>query len=956
MKMNQRKKAIKTIAIGLIAIVSLGCASITAGASTPSRIEDKYNTPASLWTVDAGLSITENCDIPHAAKQGYRWGKEITENDLEPWEKNGVKISSETEVGYAYFSNIIDINGFTKNDHLLELIPLTSLRGTSDFSSIRVLLTDADNETNWLSVTFSAVSLKYSVGSSYVSVETSSGAKGGKRWGYESSEMYTSTEIHTGGFYNTVKPIEGKTVDEMAAVPYSLIYDVETNTIYSRHRDGGLAYIFDLDDDSQTGIGKTWSGFTNNRVKLSLQLRSISSAPASLIVLNVANNPMNGTEFVDYTAPSSFVNLPNNEIPHGIVGKEYKIFPAEFYDFYNGILEYQVSLKGPYDVDYENLDLESFTPMFAGTYKLLYTATDFSGNKSGIVYDIEVFNAIPSIKICVEDYESNIIVGEKVVLPKVQATGGSGQLELSTKIVRVSDNKIIGIQGNEFVPLFAGEYDITYTFTDYLGNVATETITISAISSKKPVLKSELVMYEKFTDGVAVELPKVNAFDYDTLPGQVLNAKTEITVKGTGSKSGYSEKLVDNVFTPTKEKFGEKVLIEYKVYCAAYESNALYLPVYEVSIINLNDIENLFNYDPTNVLLESNSKEDKEKFVRMTALSTGTAITRFMNPLQAEGFEFLFAVEQNRDKFDSIQLILTDFFDSRIQLQISIEKWNESNTYVYYENHKKAMSGGFGSETPLLLRYNSNIGIVDYTGEVLFSASELLEFPSGRVWATIVLENAITDAAIQLKTIGTQILSARYNSKGKVAFSDVLSPTLELTESIKSEVELGATVCIPPVKVYDVCRPYLEAYYTLTAPNGDILANKEKLGTGATFVAASYGEYKLSYIANDGSNEGVLQISIFVSDYTAPVIFYNGKDEIEGCVGEVLKAKHVEVYDAYDGKLNAYVFVIDPNGKICEITNVMEFKFLTKGKHILRYYAYDANYNYNIKDIVVWVK
>ena len=953
MKQKRRKSCIKAIALGVIAFVCLGCASITAFASNSQQ--NVGNKIESRWNVDAGVSIEGNVDVPLAAKQGYRYGKEINESDLEPWEKNGLKISSETEAGYAYYSNIIDINGFTKNDRIIEVLPLTSLRGSSDFSSFKVILTDADDESNWLSVSFSAVSLKYSVGSTKIVVETSSGAKGGKKWGYESSEMDSATEIHTGGFYNTVKPLTGKTVEEMAAVPYGIYYDVETNIIYSRHREGGLAYLFDLDDESQTGIGKAWSGFTNNRVKLSLKLGSFSSAPASLLVLNVANNGMNGSDFVDNVGPSYLVHLPNGQVPNGLVGKAYKFFPAEFYDFYDGMLNYQVSIKGPTDNEYSLANTNSFVPSIAGTYKLFYSAIDNSGNKSGVIFDVEVYNALPSIEIQVENFDANIIVGEKFRIPQIFAEGGSGELVLTTKVIRVSDNKIISIQNNEFIPLFSGEYDIVFSITDYLNNVATETITIVATASKQPVIKSELVMYEKFVDGVTIELPSVNAFDYDTLPGQVLNAKTEITVKGTGDKSNYSELLSSHLFTPTKEKFGDKVSIEYKVYCAGYEQNAISLPSYEIDIINLEEIEEFFSIDNSKVLIEANKKTDGEKFVKMSALKAGTIEATFINPLMADNFEFLFAVSENEKNFDSIKLVLTDFFDSRIRLELTIEEWNTDNTYVYYQGQKRSMSGGFGTDAPLLLKYMANKGLADYTGEVLFNLSDFSGFPSGRVWTTIIIENASADAAIQLKTIGTQTLGARYNSKGKVPYTDVIAPVLQLNEAVPLDIKLGNTVNIPMVSVYDVFKPYLETNYSVTAPNGTILIEKKKLVEGESFVVSSYGIYTITYSAYDGENEGTMQVSIIVSDNTIPRIFYNGKTEIEARTGEVLKAKKLEAYDSYDGNVPVYVYMIDSAGKMIEITNTMSYKFLSKGKHILRYYAYDANYNYDIKDIVIWV-
>ena len=569
---------------------------------------------------------------------------------------------------------------------------------------------------------------------------------------------------------------------------------------------------------------------------------------------------------------------------------------------------------------------------------------------------IDVRAVVPSICLETSDFENSALVGEYVTLPKLTATGGSGELVSTVKVVRVSDNKEITVQADGFLPLFAGDYDIIYTVTDYLGNTATAWETVSVTASKRPVLKSELVMYSQFADGVTVELPQANAYDYDSVAGQELKAKTEITVKGTGAKSGYTETLDGHLFTPTKAKFGDSVIVEYKVYCSAYASNALQIPPFEVSIIQPETIEEYFDYDKTAVALATNEKEDDEQFLRMRALTAGDKTVRFVNPLRAENFEFLFAVENGKDAFSRLELSLVDAFDSSVRLDCSIEKWNENNTYVYYQGEKRAMSGGFGTDAPLLLKYRKQFGLVDYTGNVLFELNDFGGFPSGQVWAYITLKDAEIDSAVQLKTVGTQTLGARYRASGKVAFSDMLSPVLELEETLNIEPKLGETIAIPSVKVFDVCKPYLQAYYTLIAPDGRTLVNNQKVEKSQSFVATAYGEYQLIYSANDGKNEGQAVYSIFVFDYTAPIIFYNGEKQITASVGEVLTAKTLESYDAHDGKVAVCVYVIAPNGQITGITDSMRYKLTEQGKYTLRYYACDANYNYAIQDVIIQVE
>lgn len=153
-------------------------------------------------------------------------------------------------------------------------------------------------------------------------------------------------------------------------------------------------------------------------------------------------------------------------------------------------------------------------------------------------------------------------------------------------VTRLSDGREIEIENGAFVPMLAGEYIVTYAATDYIGRTAGKTVILEIGENDAPVYTGEFKMFKKLASGERVKLPMPKAYDYTTLPGQKLNAVTEITVTGQGDKSNVSETLTDGIFTPTIEKFGNKITVTYNTYLSGKPAEKA--PVqksYEVELI-----------------------------------------------------------------------------------------------------------------------------------------------------------------------------------------------------------------------------------------------------------------------------------------------------------------------------------------------------------------------------------
>ena len=176
-----------------------------------------------------------------------------------------------------------------------------------------VKFTDADNEDNWFSVYLtsnaitSAATSNIASAHTWVKVNASNGLSAGYRYGQKNIAPNQwhgmGMEVGIGGFYNVVRARNtGKENSDMLVMPYSLRYDAEDKSVWMVNDSHGLQCIIDLDDTtipSAYGGGKDWAGFTNNRVKISIQIGGVAKTPASYIILNVANTGMNGNTIKD---------------------------------------------------------------------------------------------------------------------------------------------------------------------------------------------------------------------------------------------------------------------------------------------------------------------------------------------------------------------------------------------------------------------------------------------------------------------------------------------------------------------------------------------------------------------------------------------------------------------------------------------------------------------------------
>ena len=959
MRKSIKKKRL-IAAFGVAAcMVTLSAAAALAGGAEETGAKDR-NTPSSLWRTEEGIAVQSNTDVPQYAKNGYLHnGKYISEEDLEDWQKNGVKVTSSTENNYLTYSNMICVDGFTKDDRLVEILPLTSIRGALDFSGMQVLLTDADDETNWVRVSLSSVDLKWAdngCAGTYVSVATSTDFSGGYRWGYRDKVAFNYSELHVGYFSAAQKLYSDKTQDDMLSRAFSVRYDESDKAIYVSGDNEEINIILDMDDPATMG-GKEWKGFKNNRIRLSLKTSGLTGSSCSYMILNTANHAMNGETYTDETQANALISVPASGIPAAQVNLPYPIFNAEFYDFYDGALPYEVSVRCPKSKTFETLDnVRSFTPAQEGLHTVRYSAKDKSGNEALRDFEIMAYSVVEDISLMYEksEWRENYFVGTSVKIPSYEVSGGSGYVTVQTRAESLTDGRKFDTSGGSFVPDVAGEYRFVYEATDYLGRVKTIAAQFTVKSEKQPVYESAVVFYEKFADKVPVELPAPNAYDYDSYPGQKVRAKYEIVARGTGDKADYSETIEDLHFAPSKEKFGDKVIVEYSVYCEKYYENALKTS-FETEIFSPEYIWDYFLIE--NAQTGYNSIDDIDKFVSLAFSSAAKA--KFLNPLRAEDFELWLSADKEKMNFTTLAITLTDFSDAGRTLRFVIENTadaqGEMKSYLRCNGETRVLKETLGVDSLISLKYYKG-KLLDYSGNTIYDLSSFAGFPSGKVWVSFEFGGVNTASVLKLKKIGAQMLNANY-SKGELrAFTDILAPEIQLTEDLNAEPEYEARVKIPYAKAFDVCTQYLTVTFTLTAPDGTVLFSNEAVGQDKYFTASQYGEYTLTYYATDYAKKTKkLTYVLNVLDKISPVIVYDGERTLACRLNDTLNFAAAKVYDDMDTEPSLSVLLVCPDGTIKNVTAEMKYTFTQGGKYVLHYYACDKSGNYAISYVTIYV-
>ena len=250
------------------------------------------------------------------------------------------------------------------------------------------------------------------------------------------------------------------------------------------------------------------------------------------------------------------------------------------------------------------------------------------------------------------------------------------------------------------------------------------------------------------------------------------------------------------------------------------------------------------------------------------------------------------------------------------------------------------------------------------------SGNDFNGFPKG-VYLEMSLSGVRGHTEVKVTKINNQALGYKEGS------GDEGRPTIRLDDSFITIQSFGNNFYYPTFDAYDVFSEIDSATITIAKPEGPALKGDNKMTD--TFVIQNYGRYNITYQASDtaGNNAKVANV-VYVYDDVNPELSVNKLSKDKYKVGDVVE---IPKYTVSDNLNKYYVDVIlilpsnemrilthDDNGDITYalidtslynstfIVNDHSFRTEMKGRHKLRYVAYDDEFNTTMVELVFYVE
>lgn len=876
---------------------------------------------------------------------------EATSGSLYATEFGGIRLTATADNATAYFTQPIDLSYNTKSDPLISLLVLPSDKGVLDFNQFTVTLTDAHDPDNVMRI------INYRGSWGYHTSYVRAAANKQTPTGYESDVLLSAANTGSPIWFSfTAENNAGQDTGDRLLCTY--MYDDAEKSVYisnpkratSTARPG---LVTDLDSLECQDEKMLWDGFTTGEAYLSITFEQLQGTSASLLVTSVNGIDLSGAAVADTDAPVISVDRGGYAAaPTGLAGHAYPIFPASAYDRIDGALTPYVMVYRDYGGLNQTLVqsrvTDAFTPDEAGEYTVVYTARDNSGNYAETVVPVTVADALEPVSFVYEfELQSAASVGERIRLPQVDVSGGSGSVTAETFVVLPDGSEV---SGRYLTPETEGTYTLRTLATDYIGQKVTSDRTIAVTLSDAPVIAASDVR-PVYLSGQSYAAPQASAYDYKA------GASAAVTVTASYA-DGYSETL-DGTFTPDIAH-GDTVTFTFTAAGASGQTDARTETAYIVDggTARARKAENYFYHAGFDAFPRDNYVE---------YVTGGGDSLYFANPLLADGLSLNLFVGADYNEYEALIVTLTDSADRDVSLDIRIERGNNetatsSTLYIgddptaygisssFFEVTSYGFSFSYSNTNDMLsdLNANTTIGKTNYGG---FDG-----FPSGLVYVTLTLDGVYGDAGVRVKGVGNQDFScANRAGEGEPenrTIIDRTAPQISLSRALRLTAEYGDPVTVPAAMAADVLSPVTELSLRVTAPDGTVVYDGA-IAEDYTFTPDQYGKYSIEYIAGDGTRDTGTSKSLIVKDRVPPTITLDGKVPATAGIGDKIKLPAASVSDNHDTGLACYVLVTDPHGRMFLLAEGDTYTYA--GVYTVTYYAYDTYYAYTAQTYTITV-
>ena len=869
------------------------------------------------------------------------------------------------------FDHVFDMTKATTSTKLLEGFVVPNTQGVVDFSRMVFTFTDVEdpsvqlvyygnfhNDSNSYGLTYFTAAGN---GQAHCGLEYVGKLHVGSTLGCMVPHSFMA--IDTGLYYGALAP----TPTTPDAKKFCISYDYKTNQAWA-----GGKIISDLDDSNY--YNTLWFGFPSGKAKLTISALNYNDATANMCFTSILGVDLSAENFIDEEAPIITVDNDYEEMPKAVVGGSYPVPTATAYDRVNGASKVNVSVWHNYGLDGQKMvDVKDgkFKVEEVGSYAIVYEAKDYSGNVARTVLWTRAYLSqyLPKLTVSIGETESEYEVGVLQTLPLVTVEGGSGNVEVSYKLTK--GKTACEIVNGTFRFEEAGDWTLTCTAVDYVGNVSASVCVLKAVVSGKPIIDGAPQLPVAYIAGSTYTLPTLTAYDYSS--GKKVEKLCDISLTMGGKTENYK---AGQTFTPVVGE--DKELIKISYVCdgeVVFEKEIPVRIVLDKERIpgateryrDVIRVEKYF-YSEDDLSFENDYDLGGVKGLAVKANSAADCMkASFINPQAADNFSLSFVTAPQKSKFTGFNVILTDSENSNISIKAAFVK-DEGQTLLLVGDTTLSLAVDLDStsKTSFSIGYQKGAFIVNTTTSVAVSKTEsgaaFSGFPSGKVYFDVELCNAEEGGILFIHKI------CEINANNP---QDNTSPFLTTEESLITTAVKDSVYTVQKIIASDVLCPNTQSYLTVIAPSGEIAVSVDGIpldGVDAAkeyqILLSEYGDYLVSIVAKEGkgwkySNEAYFEYSLTVIDGEKPTLQFKGEFAKTLKVGDTLVIPDYEVADNHTKTENITVvkMIINPMGMpVYLYGDVNAIKCEYAGEYEIHFYVYDEMGNVTIFETSVWVE
>ncbi len=836
---------------------------------------------------------------------------------------NGVLLEASATGAKFTFNNVIDLNNITRDINLLSFFPYVSGE-IGHVEDLQIILTDIYDKDNSVGIQFKCSPFHDNL--TYVSA-----FHNGRHYAFD-NENWVLTGVNGpvkigdqyffAGIMRNHYSMQMKSPDSLNVYSFTMDYPQRQMVLDLTSEREGRYTLMDFDNPIWCGGAEyVWNGFTTGEVYMTIHFGTIVGKSASIIVTEVAGQSVSGTSIKDTTAPSIVLGLDKRyqeSMPYGLVGKEYELPNVRANDIVSGSIETEVAifLEGT-QIAYNGGE---FVPQKAGTYTVVYTATDLKGNVSEKRLVFEVYEEAPMISVNMLKHELPI-TGKYFKIPDIVVNGASGKTEVVTEVV-YNNLVVLPDEAGKIYIDKVGNIRLNVFVTDWLGQEIQQALDIPVSTEEMRILVEE--RYSVVQAGRTLKFADALVYDFNDKGDNEVAQK--ILVNG--------QELNGNTYTVTEND--EILEVNYQVSCAGKTAE------YNYSIVVIKSLKNIFTTDGTYTVAGKYQDEvhfqftQDGEFALVNPVSHNYLKLNLSTPVYAFDYmDVYFTDSANPDV--SVFLRFTEYSRTQVRMQLN----GKGDYYL--------LSGSLSAGVPFTFFYESERLVFKQAidEKVIFQIKECKNgdvfkgFESEAVSVRVLVKGVQGNSTVRLCGISNETF-VTYLLTGKDSVQPVISVPVD-KETIQGEY--GIPYEVKPTKAYDVIQGIFDVRVTVIAPNGNMLCENKILQENFVFMTDCYGTYSIIYETFDNAYIGKSTKTVFlqIRDKVAPTISLRSAWTLtEAMLGDTMTITGATATDNVDTDIEIKIFVYDPQYRNTIVKEGDVYRFTYKGKYRVVYLATDS--------------